>query len=103
VISNGVLNGHLPLVPGGVFDFAKKNGENVFTWQPQRGTRVAMVLKALRSTPYSYVAVGRSLFEVEKREKDLTQMTLISWLLCVGVIMVHWIIAFLNNGKFANQ
>jgi hypothetical protein len=82
-------------LPRGVFDFAKNTGENVFTWQPESGVRVAVVLKSVQSPDYSFVAVGRSLLEVEKRERDLLTMTIISWLLCVGVIMLHWLIDYM--------
>jgi hypothetical protein len=102
VISTGVLNGKMPLLPKGVFDFARKNGENVFTWQPQRGVRMAVVLEALQSSAYSFVAVGRSLYEVEQREENLRWMVIISWLLGMGVIMVHWIIAFIKARRNTN-
>jgi hypothetical protein len=102
LMSTGLLNGKMPLLPKGVFDFAKSNGENVFTWQPQRGVRVAIVLKSLRSPSYSFVAVGRSLSEVEQREENLRWMVIISWLLCMGVIVLHWIIAFIKVRRNAN-
>ena len=103
VLSTGVLNGKLPSLPKGVFDHAMKHGENVFTWQPQKGVRVAVVLRSLQSSSYSYVAVGRSLYEVELREENLRWMIFISWLLCIGVIMLHWLIAFFKNRKNANR
>ena len=103
VVSTGVLNGKLPFLPKGVFDLAKKKGENVFTWQPQNGVRVAVILKSISSSSYSFVAVGRSLYEVERREENLRWMILISWLLCMGVIVVHWIVAIIKTGRNANQ
>jgi hypothetical protein len=104
VISTGVLNGKMPSLPKGVFDFARKNGQNVFTWQPQRGVRMAIVLRSLLlSSSYSYVAVGRSLNEIEQREQNLLWMAFISWLLCMGVIMLHWLIAFLKTRNNANR
>jgi hypothetical protein len=95
VVTTGFLNGKKPSLPRGVFDFAKREGENVFTWQPESGVRIAVVLKPLQSPDYSFVAVGRSLFEVEKREKDLLTMTVISWLLCMGIIMLHWLVGYI--------
>jgi len=103
VMSTGLLNGKMPSLPIGVFGHAWRYGENVFTWQPQKGVRVAVVLQSLQSSSYSYIAVGRSLYEVEKREEDLRWMAFISWLLCMGVIMLHWLIIFLKNRKEANQ
>lgn len=92
VKGTGVLDGRLPRLPGGTFDFAKKKAENVFTWQPRRGVRVAMVLRSLSSSPYSYVATGRSLYEVEKRERNLLWMCITGWLLCMAVLLFHWLI-----------
>jgi hypothetical protein len=93
----------MPSLPKGVFGQAMRYGENVFTWQPQKGVRVAVVLKSLQSSAYSYIAVGRSLYEVEQREENLRWMAFISWLLCMGVIMLHWLVSFLKNGKKANK
>jgi hypothetical protein len=103
VISKGVLNGKMPSLPKGVFDFARKNGENVFTWQPERGVRMAIVLKSLQSSAYSFVAAGRSLYEIEQREQNLTWTTFISWVLCMGVIILHWLITFLKTRRNANS
>src|SRR5258706_9809953 len=81
VLTTGGLNGKMPVLPKGVFDVAKKKGENVFTWQPQSGVRVAIVLKSLQSSAgFSFVAAGRSLYEVEQREENLRWMVFINWL-----------------------
>lgn len=97
VISTGVLNGKMPHLPEGVFDFASKKGEDVFTWQPQGGVRMAIVLRSLQSSPYSFVASGRALKETEKREQNLLWMSLISWLLCMGIIGFNWLILFFRT------
>jgi hypothetical protein len=102
VMSTGVLNGKMPSLPQGVFAHSAVYGENVFTWQPQKGVRIAMVLRSVHSPAWSYVAVGRSLLEVEKREEYLRWMVFISWLLCMGVIMLHWLITFFKKRKHAN-
>ena len=103
VLSSGFLNGTMPLLPPGVFDFTRKMGENVFTWQPANRVRVAVVLKATSSPPYSFIAVGRSLLETEKREQNLLSMVLVGWLLCIGVIVLHWVINFLRWKKMEVQ
>jgi hypothetical protein len=43
------------------------------------------------------------LYETEQREQNLLWMAFISWLLCIGVIILHWLIAFLKNRKNANK
>lgn len=103
LMSTGVLNGKMPVLPKGVFDHAMRYGENVFTWQPQKDIRIAIVLRSAQSSSsWSYVAVGRSLSEVEQREENLRWMVIISWLLCMGVIMLHWILAFIKVRRNPN-
>src|SRR5690348_13745413 len=46
VLSTGLLDGKLPQLPAGVFDFTRNNKEDVFTWQPRSGVRIATVLEA---------------------------------------------------------
>src|SRR4051812_9460183 len=89
VQSTGMLDNKLPQLPAGVFDFTKSNKEDVFTWQPRAGVRVATVLE---STPNGFVAVGRSLQEVEAREANLVNIVIIAWVICMGLILLHLII-----------
>ena len=70
-LSSGVLDGKMPVLPQGVFDYAGKNGENRFTWQPKSGVRSAVVLVSFSGKKQGFVMAGRSLREVEKREDDL--------------------------------
>ena len=95
--SNGLLDGKLPGIPAGVLQFAKNRGENVLSWQPRAGVRVALVVEPVHSASVSFVAVGRSLLEVEKRESNLATMALICWLLCLGIVAFHWLIVFFRN------
>src|SRR3954451_10827523 len=88
VQSTGMLDNKLPQLPAGVFDFTRNNKEDVFTWQPREGVRVATVLEA---TPNGFVAVGRSLQEVEAREANLVNIVIIAWVVCMGVILLHLI------------
>ena len=90
--STGMLDGQLPKIPKGVFDFTKKNKEDVLSWQPRKGVRMAMVVEAVQSSDIGFIAAGRSLEEVEKREHDLTIMVFIGWLICIGVIVLSGIL-----------
>ena len=92
VQSTGLLDGHLPKMPKGVFEFTRKNKEDVLTWQPRKGVRMAMVVESVQSSGIAFVAAGRSLQEVEKRESNLIIMVFIGWLICIGVIVLHWLI-----------
>ena len=87
--SSGFINGKIPQLPAGIFDFVKSHGEDMITWQPQPGIRMAMVVAAVLSPNVSFVAVGRSLNEVEIRESNLLSMVIISWLICIGIIIIN--------------
>lgn len=86
--TSGQLDGKDPIIPLGVFDSAKKMGQDRVTWQPRKGVRVALVV-----VPYKdgYVAVGRSLREVEKREDGVLKIVGAAWgalviLSCIGYL-----------------
>jgi hypothetical protein len=91
--TTGLLDGGSPKMPKGIFDFAKSNGENVFTWQPRKGVRMAMVVKSVHSPVIGFIAAGRSLEEIENREANLTKMVFMGWMLSLAVILFHWLIA----------
>ena len=95
--STATLDGQVPKLPKGVFDFTKRNKEDVFSWQPRKGVRMATVVEYVQSSDISFVAVGRSLQEVEKRESSLTLMVLLGWLVCIAVIVLNGIISSLRN------
>src|ERR1035437_8806059 len=42
--ATGLLNGKMPQLPSGVFDFTNQHGEDRISWQPQAGVRIAMVI-----------------------------------------------------------
>lgn len=82
-----------PKPPRGVFTYAATRGEDRVTWQPNVSTRIALVIKAVGSSPEMYVAAGRNMREVEAREKKLSLFTLLAWL----VIMIATFILELVN------
>ncbi len=85
--STGYIGGKAPVVPAGVLEGAARNGESAITWQPTPDVRLASVI--VRKNDGGYVLVGRSLWEVEKRESNLLSMAFLCWLVCVGVIGAH--------------
>ena len=97
--STGFLDGQLPRIPKRVFDFTAKCKEDVLTWQPRAGVRMAMVLEAVNSQQIPFVAVGRSLKEVEKRESALVTMVLVAWLVCVGIVLLHFLLSRFTDLK----
>ena len=65
------------LPPNGVLAAATTTRQNRVTWQPQTGTRVALVVQAYsHSGQLGYVLAGRSLKEVETREDMLARMAI---------------------------
>lgn len=79
VAGSGKLNDQYPILPVSVLDHAKKAGENRITWQPQADVRVALVVIRYEGSHPGYVAVGRSLREVEQRVDRLGLEVLGVW------------------------
>lgn len=63
-----------PRPPMGVFEAAKEAGENRVTWQPNAGTRIALVVRPVSIESGWYVAAGRNMREVEARETSLARI-----------------------------
>lgn len=99
VQSTGFIYGRMPQLPKGVFEYAKAYGENRITWQPRGGIRMAAVIVAVNASPMAYLAVGRSLKEVEERISGLARMVFISWLLCISVVLINWLVTYYNHKK----
>jgi len=79
VSSTGQLKGNTPSLPSGVFSYVNSKGQDRLTWQPDPGVRIAAVVDKYGGPQPGYVLVGRSLVEVEKREKALLIMVAIGW------------------------
>src|SRR4051812_19887662 len=92
LFSGGAVNGRAPQIPKGVLDNAKQYSENAVTWQPAADVRLATVAEYTTMPDTAYVVVARSMQEVELRESRLTQMIILSWIIGVGIIAVHWLI-----------
>jgi hypothetical protein len=89
--SSGFLFGKMPVPPKGVFDFTEKNGEDILSWQPAAGVRMALVMESVYSGDVAFVAAGHSLMETEKRQSNLVKLVMIGWFLCLAVIVGHWV------------
>jgi len=83
IASSALLNNTIPVPPHGVFDYAKKYGEDRITWQPEPGVRIATVI-----VPYNngFVLAGRSLREVEKREDNIEHLAGLGWLASIVLL-----------------
>ena len=77
---SGLLRGQLPSPPSGVFEFVRANGEERVSWQPERGVRIASVVRRSSAKAAGFVLAGRLMREVEKRE-HYTEVV------CIGAIV----------------
>ncbi len=83
IAASGMLNGIIPPFPVGIFDTVRVNGEDRVTWQPQENVRIALVVTKVTGAQTGFVAAGRSLREMEKREDQLTKEVLGTWVIAV--------------------
>jgi hypothetical protein len=87
-------NGKLPTLPSSIFDYVKKHGQDKFTWQPESGTRIAAVVNSFSGPQPGYILAGRSLREVEARERQLTLMTIVATAVALVVsFLAVWLFA----------
>jgi hypothetical protein len=94
VAGSGTLGGRLAAPPQGVFDFARANGEERVTWQPERGVRIASVVRRSTSAAAAFVLAGRSMREVEEREANLRRMSALALL---GALSASFLVAALSE------
>lgn len=92
ITSTAQLNGQIPSIPQGVFQYAQTHQENRLTWQPENGLRFATVV-----IPYGkqsgFVLVGRSLREVEKRIDQMTFFAAAAWIASVVGSLIILLVA----------
>lgn len=77
ITSNANLYGQVPKPPDGVFNYAKKHGRNIISWEPKDDIRSAIVVVSVKNGE-QYVLAGRSMREVEKREERGLKMAVVA-------------------------
>jgi hypothetical protein len=75
--SSGRYRGGAPMLPSGVFDFARSHDDHRLSWQPRPGVRQALVLVPVRNA--GFVVAGRSLRPVEERKRQVLQLMAVVW------------------------
>ncbi|MGD0610771.1 MAG: hypothetical protein ABSB41_04595 [Anaerolineales bacterium] len=83
--SSATLHGAVPSFPTGVLDYTRQNGEDRVTWQPEAGVRMATVIVG---TGNGFVLAGRSLREVEVRESNVENYSLLA-------MLAIWVVTFI--------
>lgn len=89
IYSEAALNENPPIVPNGVFENVKSVGQERFTWEPEKGVRIAAVMIYYSGKSQGFVLAGRSLREVEIREDKLTTTIFLAYLVgLVGTLLL---------------
>lgn len=80
-------------IPATVITSAKEGVQNRVTWQSKNGPRVALVVGRFTQGPvYGYVAVGRSLRDVEDRISNLGKICFVGFML--SLVIVFTLVSF---------
>ncbi|CAN5160598.1 hypothetical protein BH11PAT1_BH11PAT1_5700 [soil metagenome] len=58
LVSSGQLDGNSPILPQGVLNAAKQNGQHRLTWQPVQGIRIASVVTYYHGTNEGTYSLG---------------------------------------------
>jgi hypothetical protein len=90
--STAVLDGKTPEIPKSALDASKSKGINKITWQPKDGVREAMVISPFGGEKPGFIAVGRSLREIEIRIQQALWLSIIG---CVGALILSLLVIFL--------
>jgi hypothetical protein len=82
LVSSALLNGKVPTIPSGIFDFVNAKGEDRVTWQPEAGVLEALVVDRYSVGSVSgYVAAGTSLKESEATIDKIGKDIFIGWVI----------------------
>ncbi len=90
--TSGTFGGRVLTPPSGSLDYARRHGQNRFTWQPVAGITQATVV-VWNSGPHAgYVVAARSLHEVDLRENELGQFATLTAGAIVAVCAIFAVI-----------
>ncbi len=98
--SSVAIDGKLPTLPSGVFDYVKTNGEDRFTWEPQKDLRIAAVVTKYSGPDSGFVLAGRSLRDIETRENQVSLMSLIAGL---AALIITFGLSWWNTKKLPHH
>lgn len=94
VAYSGELNGQVPVLPAGVFDYASNNPDDRITWQPASTTRIAAVVRHFTADDQNatmksgYIVAGRNMREIEHRIKQIGLMVGTGWIALIILSLV---------------
>jgi len=96
--SSATLHGAVPIYPSGVLDYTRQKGQDRVTWQPEVGVRMATVVVSYKN---GLVLAGRSLLEVEIRETQVEQLSILAMLAIWIVTLIVIVLGELTGPKKA--
>lgn len=93
VDGNATLHGKIPHIPKGALDNTKEISENRITWQPERGVRIATVIRRNGGQTPGFVITGRLLNETENRIGSIGKLCLLVWfgMICIFGVFYYFI------------
>lgn len=93
------LNGSIPRPPAGVFGYASEHQQDVLTWQPEPGVRIAAVVLPFRGAHPGFVLAGRSLRLIEDRISATLRMVVLAWAVMIAIIVTATLLVVSIIGK----
>jgi hypothetical protein len=100
IVSSALLDGIIPTVPSGVFDYVRSHGEERVTWQPRSGVRISSVVTR---TTGGFVVAGRNMREIEIREGTVFKLAAASWIVVNCMLLALWFLIPLFAGSRTPQ
>ena len=98
IVTSATLDGEVPTIPAGTFDYVAKRGQDKVTWQPYPGVREALVIDKYSNGSISgYVVTGGTLKLTEDTIDKLGRDILIGWFVISAFAVAS--IAFLKIFK----
>lgn len=89
IASLATLDGASIAIPAEVLDWTRAHGQDRLTWQPRAGVRAAIVVTRYQTAKGAgFVVVGRSLREIEYRERGVLLICAAGLLLSLVVSLV---------------
>jgi hypothetical protein len=103
IYSTAQLNGKMPTLPKGVFDYTKKTNEDSITWQPQANIRQAVVIVHYSGPNPGFVLAGHSLTLYENTTQNLMYKLITGWAGALLITLVFAIILEVSHKKASKE
>jgi sensor histidine kinase regulating citrate/malate metabolism len=100
VTSSITVNNNNPVLPISMLEQVDKKGETKVTWEPAKGIKAAVVIVKHGGQAPGYVAIGRSLREIDKRINDMGNLIVLIWLISIiAILAILWLANIVYDKK----